>query len=219
MVNTMAKVTGPILSMRAGGQIGKSQVYAQWRGVPYARQYAVPSNPKTTAQTSVRSSFAWLQDYFRSAPAVAQTPWFQSAKGKPVTDRNRLTQVNMPLIRQVTNVTGFLGSPGVASGPALASVSIAQSTDVAQVTVVPAALPTGWSVAQAVAVMFPQQDSHQPFTGLIIAGVDATDPYQVDLTRDPTTETTWVISAWAEYSKPDGSFAASVAVTSEFTFI
>jgi len=43
----MSKLTGPLLSFGARGQIGKAMVTSTWKGVPYARQYVVPANPQT----------------------------------------------------------------------------------------------------------------------------------------------------------------------------
>lgn len=50
----MAKLKAPLLSLGASGAIGKSIVYFPWKGLDAAREYVVPSNPKTTAQTTQR---------------------------------------------------------------------------------------------------------------------------------------------------------------------
>src|SRR5215467_10281648 len=51
----MARTTSPLLSLGASGSIGKSIVFGTWKGLSYARQYVVPQNPKTTAQTATRN--------------------------------------------------------------------------------------------------------------------------------------------------------------------
>lgn len=60
----MAKVTGPLMSMDASGQLGKALVFAKWKGQNYVRQYVIPMNPNTTEQANVRgivgdASVAW----------------------------------------------------------------------------------------------------------------------------------------------------------------
>lgn len=60
----MAKVSGPLFSLDARGQVGKAVVYSFWKGVNYVRQHVVPANPKSTDQVKVRgiitdASVAW----------------------------------------------------------------------------------------------------------------------------------------------------------------
>lgn len=50
----MAKVTGPLLSFGARGQVGKTVVFSGWKGLKTAREYVVPSNPQTAGQTTQR---------------------------------------------------------------------------------------------------------------------------------------------------------------------
>lgn len=208
----MAKVTGPILSIRARGQIGKSQIYSQWRGIPYARQYNVPANPRTTGQLLTRDVFAWLQNLWRSAPAVLQNVWLEAARGRPFTDRNRHTQVNLPLLRVGTTVTAYLGSPGVASGPALVSATPTPGVGTLALAVVSATLPTGWAAVQAVAVLVKQQDPHDAFIGPVSSDTDAAGPApNWALSFAGLAAASYVWSTWVEYQRPDGSFAASIA--------
>lgn len=51
----MAKLTAPLLSLGASGQIGKAVVHFPWKGINAAREYVVPANPRTTAQTTQRA--------------------------------------------------------------------------------------------------------------------------------------------------------------------
>lgn len=60
----MAKVSGPLFSLDARGQVGKSVVYSFWKGVNYVRQHVVPNNPQSVLQTKIRdlitdASVAW----------------------------------------------------------------------------------------------------------------------------------------------------------------
>ncbi|MBA7538534.1 hypothetical protein ES705_37832 [subsurface metagenome] len=50
----MAKLKAPLLSLGASGAIGKTIVYFGWKGLDCAREYVVPSNPKTEPQNTQR---------------------------------------------------------------------------------------------------------------------------------------------------------------------
>ncbi len=50
----MAKLKAPLLSLGASGQLGKTLVFFNWKGLDVAREYVIPANPKTTAQNLQR---------------------------------------------------------------------------------------------------------------------------------------------------------------------
>ncbi len=50
----MAKLTGPLFSLGASGQIAKTLVYFGWKGLNVVRGHVVPSNPRTTGQVTQR---------------------------------------------------------------------------------------------------------------------------------------------------------------------
>lgn len=50
----MAKVTGPLQSFSASGQIAKSIVFGAWKGVNYVRKYVIPANPQSSGQGDQR---------------------------------------------------------------------------------------------------------------------------------------------------------------------
>lgn len=50
----MAKLNAPLLSFSASGKIADALVYFAWKGINVVRQYVIPSNPKTAAQTTQR---------------------------------------------------------------------------------------------------------------------------------------------------------------------
>jgi len=53
----MAKVTGPLFSLSASGQIAKSLVFMKWKGIDDVRKYVIPANPKSTDQLIQRGIF------------------------------------------------------------------------------------------------------------------------------------------------------------------
>jgi hypothetical protein len=50
----VAKLKAPLLSLGASGQIGKSVVFFPWKGLNAAREYVIPTNPKSEAQQTQR---------------------------------------------------------------------------------------------------------------------------------------------------------------------
>ena len=51
----MAKVTGPLFSLSASGQIAKTLVFMKWKGIADVRKYVIPANPNTAAQQAQRA--------------------------------------------------------------------------------------------------------------------------------------------------------------------
>ena len=65
--NTMAKVTGPLLSLDARGSVAKTLVFAAWKGINYVRQRVIPTYSNTASQADVReliteASQAWYSE-------------------------------------------------------------------------------------------------------------------------------------------------------------
>ena len=72
----MAKVKGPLFSLSAGGQLAKTLVYGDWKGIDWVRQYVIPANPKTADQQEQRGFFtaaieAWHIDGYTEDDVTA----------------------------------------------------------------------------------------------------------------------------------------------------
>ncbi|MBA7677017.1 hypothetical protein ES703_85265 [subsurface metagenome] len=46
----MAKLKGPLFSLGAAGQLGKTLVYFPWKGINAVRTYVIPANPQSDEQ-------------------------------------------------------------------------------------------------------------------------------------------------------------------------
>lgn len=53
----MAIPKAPLFGFGASGQLGKAIVFGRWKGIDIAREYVVPANPKSSAQTTQRGLF------------------------------------------------------------------------------------------------------------------------------------------------------------------
>lgn len=214
----MAKVKSPLLSIGAQGQIGKSQVYAVWRGVPYVRQHVTPANPRTVEQVTTRGTFHALVQLWKFLQGLSQAPWTANARGRPYTDRNKIVQTNLPVLRGQADMTNWVGSPGALGGfplANLAAVGGAASGEIDATLTTPPE-PTDWTI-----------------TSLTVQAIRDRDP--VDLPAEIVQEAQelapvadganaitldglaagqdYVISAWIVWTRPDAQTAYGASLT------
>lgn len=178
----MAKLTGPLLSIAASGAVAKTQVYASWKGIAYARRWVQPANPQSTEQVETRDTFSWLNRVWKTAPALFVAPWAAAVQGRPLTDRNLFIKQNLSLLRGQADLTGIILSPGAKGG--LAS-TITITPAAGQITIAgadPTPLPSGWSIVGLVGVAIPDQDPQSGSSYTIEADEDLTTAYSVVLT-------------------------------------
>lgn len=214
----MAKLTAPLLSFGAKGQIGKTLVTADWKGVKYARQYTVPANPQTAAQTEVRDIFSMLNGYWLIAPAAARAPWTANAVGRAYTDRNKLIKDNLANLQGETDMNNFIGSPGALGGPPLDAFTAATGGGAGEIDVTATAptVPTGWTLASVEWLAFPDQDPTLPFPGPIAVANDASSPYSATLSGLPAGAACQVL-AWPIWTRPDGKTAYGASLIDQAT--
>lgn len=201
----MAKSDAPLFGIDASGAIGNSIVYARWKGVKYARRYVVPANPRTAEQVLTRDCFAFLNGMWAKIPGLGRDPWRAYAAGKALTDRNAFIKINLPQLREATDLSQFVASPGVGGGLPLASFTATGGTGQIQATAGVPSLPLGWSVASVVFQVVPQQDPHGAFSGDVLMQEDTDSPYSATFTG--LSAGVYVVSAWATYTRPDGKRA------------
>ncbi len=210
----MAKLTAPLLSFGARGTIAKTQTYATWRGVKYARERVIPGNPQTVEQTKTRSVFAFMREMWKRAPADLVSPWFTFAQGQPFTGGNRFVGENVRVLRVPVSLANFIGSPGAKGGFAMEAFAAAAGA-AGHITVsitAPGGLPAGWVVSKAVAMCTLEQDPHGIFNDPIVIASDAAAPYSIDL-AGLTPATSYMVSGWLEWTRPDGFKAYSASQT------
>lgn len=214
----MAKLSGPLLSLGARGQIGKTLVSSKWKGVPYMRQYVIPSNPQTSAQTEVRSVFALLNSLWLTAPALFRAPWTANAVGQKYTDRNKLLAENVGVLQVQTDMDLFIASPGARGGPPLESITPTTGAGSGEIDCVAAAptIPTDWSLTSVTFIAFPDQDPHIAYVGPLVVETDATDPYDVTLTGLPAA-TVCQVAAFPVWERPDGKVAYGPSLIGQAT--
>lgn len=70
----MAKLKAPLLSLGASGQLGKVAVFFPWKGIDSVREYVIPANPRTIAQTTQRGYIKDAVSLIHSEQARADNP-------------------------------------------------------------------------------------------------------------------------------------------------
>ena len=70
----MAKLKAPLLSLGASGAVGKSLVFANWKGLDIVREYVIPANPKSTAQGIQRAYMIACVAMIHYAQGLAANP-------------------------------------------------------------------------------------------------------------------------------------------------
>lgn len=212
----MAKLTGPLLSFGARGQIGGALVASKWRGISYARQYVVPSNPRTVAQQTTRTTFALMREMWKLAPAGLQAPWDAFATGRPFTGMNKFVGENIRVMRGELDMNNFIGSPGARGGlpPEDMALSVAAGAGQIDATFTVPAAPAGWTLTAAAAVAFLDQDPSQIFQGVITYAEDLAAPWVVSF-AGLDNAANYQVSGWLVWEKPDGTVAYSVSLTDQ----
>ena len=71
----MARVTSPLHSASASGQIGKDIVFSHWKQTDYARQYVGTNSSDTTAQQVQRGYFKSAVQAWEAETNTVQTAW------------------------------------------------------------------------------------------------------------------------------------------------
>lgn len=222
----MAKVKGPLLSLSATGQIGQSQVYASWRGVPYARRYVVPSNPRTTAQTLTRNTFQFADDQFKRMLTLAQSPWKQAEKGRPATARNFFISSFVRNLRGQASLTGYEASPGVNGGLPLKAFAPTTGAAPGEIDIsadVPP-LPVDWTHDSVIWTAFKDRAADEQMTDFAEEGeiLEAAwsvgpPPQATDTITGLDTGVDYVVSAFLKSTRADGTVAYGIGSTAIVT--
>jgi hypothetical protein len=224
----MAKVNAPLLGFGASGQIGKTLVYGTWRGVPYARQHVIPSNPQSTEQGKTRTAWTFLNNVWRLAPTDFATPWTAAAAGQAMFNRNLFLQKNMKWLRPKggaakVSLDGLIMSPGAKAGLVAAPAYTVNAGAIVSVADEPSPLPSGWTVKHFTVAAIREQD---PQSGIL---------YDVltDTTDAPSGGSTWTsqiaavgdhdfaVASWFTYQRStsalDLAYGPGVAVLETVT--
>jgi len=216
----MAKTTAPLLSFGASGQIGQTLVASSWKGRAYMRRYTTPSNPQTGEQTYTRNAFTWLNQVYKTMPAVVTDAWDAYARGQVLTGRNAFIKKNLPILRPAGGAPAgtlddFIVSPGAYGGLLPATLTPTPGNDqMALAATFPAVLPAGWTARGMVFAVIPEQDPDSGTDTVMYAEEDLTSTYGYTFTGlQDSIE--YQCFAFATYTRPDGTIAFSQSIQTQ----
>lgn len=212
----MPKLTGPLLSFGAAGQIAKTQVYASWKGRQYARRYVVPANPNSAAQQLTRNAFSFLQSVWKFWPESAKAAWSLYATNSRFNDINGFMKINLPILRPAADLTNMIVSPSAGSGLVAGGLALAAAGGTITATLTAPDLPSGWAITKAYALAIANVDPQGAPTTDIIAASDDAAPWAVDL-PGATSGQPYVVGAWFEFTKSNGNTAYGVSLQGVIT--
>jgi len=107
----MVRVKAPLFSLDASGTVGKSIVFASWKGRNYVRRHAIPSNPNSGLQVGIRSVFKFITQNYDQLTAGERAEWAALALADNITPLD--AQVRDAIQRARRNL-GWRESPTVA---------------------------------------------------------------------------------------------------------
>ncbi len=213
----MSKLTAPLLSFDARGKIADTLVYANWRGVPYARRMVIPGNPKTTGQVLTRDIFRNLELRWKQGGPILRAVWDRFAVGQKFVGRNAYLGKNIAVLRGDLLMSDYIGSPGAKGGlpPSTLVLTTVASLGIEAVVTTPAA-PTGWTLTGVQVTGLVDQTPELTVADVVEEGEDlVAAPYQVDFTG--LTAVDYVVQAWIKWAKPDGSVAYGASISDTIT--
>lgn len=91
----MAVVVGPLMSVDATGTFAGAAVYSHWKGRNTVRRHAVPANPRSVGQLSVRAMMKFLSQYWDDLSSAEQTSWDARAEAGRFSAFNAFVQFDM----------------------------------------------------------------------------------------------------------------------------
>lgn len=212
----MAVLTGALMSLSASGTIADTLTYANWKGIQYVRTRVVPANPQSTAQTETRTTFRFLQDFYKFLPSVGREPWIAAVLGIPMTAQNLLLKRNITNLRTETDLALMNLSPGAAGGIPPTSIVPTPGVDTITVAVTAPTGPTGWTLTAAQGVVVKDQDPHDAIEESPRAVEDLTSAYSLVFTG-LTSGALYQIGVWLKWMTPAGNTAYSVALRDDAT--
>ena len=130
----MARVTGPLFSVDASGTVAGAVVFSRWKGRSYVRKHAIPSNPNSVKQVSVRAALRFLSQAWSAATVGNKASWLELAEATKISNFNAYLQHNMRLHRSMLPFT--IAYPAAAISTAGSAPTLAVTAGVRCLTIV-----------------------------------------------------------------------------------
>lgn len=91
----MVRLKGPCMSIDASGTLAGAIVFSNWKGRSLARRHAVPANPRSGGQLSVRAMMQFLSQQWANLTSDQQAGWETRAAVTNISAFNAFIAYNM----------------------------------------------------------------------------------------------------------------------------
>lgn len=91
----MVKLKGPVLSVAAGGTIGKTATYANWKGRAYLKFKPTPAQPRSGLQVSMRAMMTFLTKQWKQLTDNQQATWANAYPDPQLNNYNAFLRHNL----------------------------------------------------------------------------------------------------------------------------
>jgi len=166
----------------ARGRFGGT-VHSAWRATRVLRRFRAPGNPNTANQQEVRRIFINCTRSFLYFGTYVRAAWQAFAKGKNFTDRNHYVAVQVPLLKNQTNLNNYEGTPGDPYAPAPTITSVTPGSGQLTVNCGAPTAPAGYTLQGIAAEAI--RDNDWSVAGVAVGhyeGWDPTSPYSIVIT-------------------------------------
>jgi hypothetical protein len=135
------------MSMDASGTIAGAIVFSRWKGLPYVRRHAIPSNPRSEKQVSMRAMMSFLSRAWPDITTGFQELWSDQAETMHQSGFNRFVGVNQSRWRHFTYPSA---SPDISAESTAASAPTVTATGgvrEANLAILSTTTPASWGWA------------------------------------------------------------------------
>lgn len=159
-----------MFSLSASGTLGKAIVYATWKGIAYVRKHAIPANPKSPAQVSMRSMMRFLSQIWNGLTGANKTTWDARAAVTNVSPFNAFVGFNQSLWNTFRGPTKEDPPAEIGSGGLAPTTTITVGVKELSLSIADGATPPdwGWLIHSSLTTGF------TPSRSTIIAAVERT---------------------------------------------
>lgn len=140
----MARVTAPLFSFDASGSIAKSIVFSRWKGRSYVRRHAIPSNPRSQLQTSVRAMMSFLARQWEDLGGTPQGTWLEPSSNGNISPFNAFIRENQLRWSEMKSPTDSYPAAEASAAPGKPTVSPTGGVHNASLSIADGSPTAGW---------------------------------------------------------------------------
>jgi hypothetical protein len=113
------------MSMDASGTVAGAIVFSRWKGLPYVRRHAIPSNPRSPKQVSMRAMMSFLAREWTPHIVPAGSPaWDTLAETMHQSGFNRFIAVNQSRWRTFKTPTMVYPAAEISTPPTAPTLTV-----------------------------------------------------------------------------------------------